>query len=397
MRTYKFRALNADGKTIRGKLNINDEMELLKSLRKKGYFLLDYKLVKNKKGRLSVSFKDIAIFCRQFSDILNCGIDLSEGIDILCNEKINPHIRDSLFVIKSNIANGRSLYTSMSDFRGVYPKFMLDLVRIGEESGNLDLEFANLSKYYTEKYNIKMKIITALTYPFIVFITAITVLSFMVLKIIPDFLEDINKMSDKPISNISTLMTLNRILASGWFKLIILTFLLITWFLYTNRYLDKIFEIIKLKIPIIRKVYTDINEINIARSLNILMASGISVVSSFEIIRDTLTFQPLKEKLENVIFNIERGMSVSNAIREEKLFKDIFISMISVGEETGRLEEMIQNVVSIKEFDINENIIKLTNLIEPLTILILGGLIACIIGSILVPMLNIMDSVGSLY
>lgn len=397
MRTYKFKALDANGKTIRGKLNLNDERELLKSLRKRGYFLLDYKLVKNKKRYLSVSFKDIAIFCKQFSDILNCGIDLSEGLEILCNEKINPHIRDSLFIIKSKIANGKSLYTSMSDFREIYPKFMLDLIRIGEESGNLDVVFAKLSKYYTEKYNIKMKIITALTYPFIVFITAITVLSFMVLKIIPDFLEDINKMSEKPISNMNTLMTLSKILASSWFKLIILALILIIWFMYTRGYMKKIFEVIKLKIPVMRKVYTDINEINIARSLSILITSGISVISSFEIIRDSLTFQPLKEKLGNVICNIERGMSVSNAIREEKLFKDIFISMISVGEETGRLDEMIQNIVSIKEFDINENIIKITNLIEPLTILILGGLIACIIGSILVPMLNIMDSVGSIY
>lgn len=397
MKTYKYKALDIQGKCINGKFTLEDERQLVYLIHEMGLFLLEYKLTRNKVYLNKVNLKDISMFCKQFSEILRCGINLSKGIDILCRQKMNPLIKDSLHIMKSDLENGKSVSSSMSSFPKVYPKFMIQMIQIGEYSGNLDRILFNLSKYYIEQYNIQKKIKTALIYPASVFIITIVIVLFLVFKILPEFVKDIVKISEMPIENMNKLMDINRFITSSNFKAFMLTILIITGFLYRKGYLNKGLYFIKLRIPIISKICIDIDEINIAKSLSILINSGIPIISALEIILGSLNDEPIKDKVFKVICNIKEGMNLSGALKKENLFDDMFISMISIGEETGNLEEMIDNAVTIHEFDINEAASKISKLIEPITILILGGIIACIIVNILVPIMNTIDSVGSIY
>ncbi|QGU95135.1 type II secretion system F family protein [Clostridium bovifaecis] len=397
MKTYKYKALDIEGKCVDGKFTLEDDRQLLYMIHKKGLFLLEYKLTRNKECFNKVNLKDISTFCKQFSEILRCGINLSKGLDILCRQKINPSIKDSLNIIKSDVENGKSISISMSNFSKVYPKFMIQMVQIGEHSGNLDRILYNLSKYYIERYNMQKKIKTALVYPASVLIITIAIVLFLVLKILPSFIEDIVKIDEMSAENMNKLMNINRAISGSHFKVIMLTILITVGFLYWKGYLNKALNYIKPKIPIMGKIHTDIDEVNIAKCLSILINSGIPIISALEIIRDSLNDESIKDKVFRVICNIKEGMDLSKALKKESLFDDLFISMISIGEETGNLEEMIDNAVTIHEFDINETASKISKLIEPITILILGGIIACIIINILIPIMNLIDSVGSIY
>lgn len=399
MKTYKYKALDIKGKIIRGKYALKDERELFHIIHEKNLFLLNYKSTKSKVLFNQVTFKDIAIFCKQFSEILKSGINLSKGLDILCTQRLNSSIRDSLYSIKCDVENGKEIHSSLSNFPQIYPEFMIQMIKIGEYSGNLDNILSSLSEYYIEQYNIQKKIKTSLVYPLSVLISTIIIVLFLTLKILPNFISDISKTSDLSIDaeSMMSIMNMNKVITSNTFKISFIIVCILLLILYKKMNLTKVINHFKFEVPIISKVFLSIWEINIARSLNILIKSGIPIISALEIIRSSVDNDQIKDKISKVISNIRQGTNLSKALEKEVLFNDMFISMISIGEETGNLEDMIENAATIHKFDINETIHKISKLIEPITILIVGGIVACVIMKILIPIMNTLDSIESIY
>ncbi|KYH29797.1 MULTISPECIES: type II secretion system F family protein [Clostridium] len=399
MKTYKYKALDIKGKIIRGKYALKDERELFHIIHEKNLFLLNYKSTKSKVLFNQVTFKDIAIFCKQFSEILKSGINLSKGLDILCTQRLNSSIRDSLYSIKCDVENGKEIHSSLSNFPQIYPEFMIQMIKIGEYSGNLDNILSSLSEYYIEQYNIQKKIKTSLVYPLSVLISTIIIVLFLTLKILPNFISDISKTSDLSIDaeSMMSIMNMNKVITFNTFKISFIIACILLLILYKKMNLTKVINHFKFEVPIISKVFLSIWEINIARSLNILIKSGIPIISALEIIRSSVDNDQIKDKISKVISNIRQGTNLSKALEKEVLFNDMFISMISIGEETGNLEDMIENAATIHKFDINETIHKISKLIEPITILIVGGIVACVIMKILIPIMNTLDSIESIY
>lgn len=399
MKTYKYKALDMKGKIVRGKYALKDERELFHIIHEKNLFLLNYRLSKSKVLFSKVTFKDIAIFCKQFSEILKSGINLSKGLDILCTQRLNSSIRDSLYSIKCDVENGKEIHSSLSNFPQIYPEFMIQMIKIGEYSGNLDNILSSLSEYYIEQYNIQKKIKTSLVYPLSVLISTIIIVLFLTLKILPNFISDISKTSDLSIDaeSMMSIMNMNKVITFNTFKISFIIACILLLILYKKMNLTKVINHFKFEVPIISKAFLSIWEINIARSLSILINSGIPIISAFEIIKDSVDNDQIKSKLSKVISDIREGMSLSKALEEESLFDNMFISMISIGEETGNLEDMIENAAAIHKFDIDETIHKISKLVEPITILIVGGIVVCVIMKILIPVMNTLDSIESIY
>lgn len=394
MRTYKYKALDIEGNVVEEKLTLEDERQLIDLIHKKELFLLKYKLTRKIDLFSRVSCKDIGMFCKQLSQVLRCGMSLLEGIDILCLQKINPEIISSLYLIKVDIENGESIFSSMNKYPKIYSKFMTEMVQIGEESGSLVKILDNLSTYYMDKYNVQKKVKTALIYPISVFVITLMIVLFLILKIIPDFMKNMGKVDGVNIEGIIKIMEFNDFITSGNLIGIVIAALVLVKLLQLKGYLQKILDFIKLKVPVINKLYEDMYENRIARNLNILISSGIPIISALEIIKKSLSNESMERKITRTISNIKEGMSLTKSLKKEKIFKDFFISMISVGEETGNLEEMIDNAVKVNEIDSNEFIDKFTRLIEPITILILGVIILGVIINVMMPMMNMMDSFG---
>lgn len=395
MIAYKYKALNLKGNKVKGKLKVEDEKELIYAIRRRKLFLIDYKLSEKEKFIVKinkVNSKEISIFCRQFGQILRSGIDIEKGFEILCNEKINPIMKESLYYIKIDVEKGKNIYNGMNKFPNIYPKFMREMIQIGEESGNLEKVFLQLSEYYIEEYNIEKKIKTALIYPCTVLVSTLIITIFIILKILPSFVESIVGVNGEIPSSMNRIIKFNKFIMCYKFRIFSLITLLLIYILHNKGILKDIREKTLFKLPISGQIYKEIYEINFIKSLSILISSGIPIVSSLEIIKRSIKNIAIREKILKVIFNIREGIGLAQSLKSINLFNDFYISMISIGEETGNLEEMINNAVNIKEFDVRESINKISKIIEPVIIIILAVIITLIIFNILIPIVNSMEN-----
>ncbi|KEI02129.1 type II secretion system F family protein [Clostridium botulinum] len=395
MGIYRFKAIDLKGNLIRGKKSALKEVEFITSMREEGLFILDYKLINNAnilKLFKKVTSMDIGVLCKQLGELLNAGINIETALEVIENQKINYLIRDSLKIIRRDIEKGRTLFQSINKFSKIYPEFMRQMILIGEKSGNLDDIFIKLAKYYTDEHRMKKKIKNAIMYPLCVLIMTIIVTLFITFRIIPKFVTNFIKLNKSIPIGIQRILKFNKIIISYKFYVVVFIIGIIVYKLYKKGCFQILLEKIIFKSSL-GLVYKEIYEINIIKSLSILLDSGIPIITSLDIIVNSINNKVLKDKLLRVICEIKEGRSLGDALKKEKMFNDFFISMISVGEKIGKIEELINNAVKIKEEDIENLISRIVKSIEPITIIILGVIITFIMMNILMPMMSTMDSI----
>ncbi|KGN01907.1 type II secretion system F family protein [Clostridium botulinum] len=395
MGIYRFKAIDLKGNLIRGKKSALKEVEFITSMREEGLFILDYKLINNAnilKLFKKVTSMDIGVLCKQLGELLNAGINIETALEVIENQKINYLIRDSLKIIRRDIEKGRTLFQSINKFSKIYPEFMRQMILIGEKSGNLDDIFIKLAKYYTDEHRMKKKIKNAIMYPLCVLIMTIIVTLFITFRIIPKFVTNFIKLNKSIPIGIQRILKFNKIIISYKFYVVVFIIGIIVYKLYKKGCFQILLEKIIFKSSL-GLVYKEIYEINIIKSLSILLDSGIPIITSLDIIVNSINNKILKDRLLRVICEIKEGHSLGDALKKEKMFNDFFISMISVGEKIGKIEELINNAVKIKEEDIENLISRIVKSIEPITIIILGVIITFIMMNILMPMMSTMDSI----
>lgn len=395
MGIYRFRAINLKGNLIRGKKSALKEVEFITAMRKEGLFILDYKLINNDnilKLFKKVTSMDIGVVCKQLGELLKAGVNIETALEVIENQKINYLIGDSLKTIRRDIEKGKTLFQSINKFSKIYPEFMRQMILIGEKSGNLEDIFLKLAKYYTDKHKIKKKIKNAIMYPLCVLIMTIIVTLFITFRIIPKFATNFIKLNKSIPIGIQRILRFNKIITSYKFYVIVFIIGIIVYKLYKKGYFQIVLEKIMFKSSL-GLIYKEIYEINIIKSISILLDSGIPIINSLDIIVSSINNKVLKDRLLKVVCEIKEGHSLGDALKKEKMFNDFFISMISVGEKIGKIEELINNAVKIKEEDIENLISRIVKSIEPITIIILGGIITFIMMNILMPMMSTMDSI----
>lgn len=395
MGIYRFRAIDLKGNLIRGKKSALKEVEFITAMRKEGLFILDYKLINNDnilKLFKKVTSMDIGVVCKQLGELLKAGVNIETALEVIENQKINYLIGDSLKTIRRDIEKGKTLFQSINKFSKIYPEFMRQMILIGEKSGNLEDIFLKLAKYYTDKHKIKKKIKNAIMYPLCVLIMTIIVTLFITFRIIPKFAINFIKLNKSIPIGIQRILRFNKIITSYKFYVIVFIIAIILYKLYKAGYFQMVLEKIIFKSSL-GLIYKEIYDINIIKSISILLDSGIPIINSLDIIVSSINNKVLKDRLLKVVCEIKEGHSLGDALKKEKMFNDFFISMISVGEKIGKIEELINNAVKIKEEDIENLISRIVKSIEPITIIILGVIITFIMMNILMPMMSTMDSI----
>ncbi|KOA20960.1 putative type II secretion system protein F [Clostridium homopropionicum DSM 5847] len=395
MKKYSYKAIDLNGNIIKDNCLANDEKQLFKIIHENGLFLIKYKnsekkLIKNTKTK--VSHKDIAMFCKQLSEMLNCGINILEALRIIREDKINKYLKNCLLELEEMIYKGYSIHKSMSLFPEIFPAFMLEIIEVGEKSGRLEKVLSNLSKYYLAKYKLNKRLKSAAIYPIMIFIISIVFIFIIFTKVLPNLALAISDMTNKLPSNLETLLKLNTIFSSFEFKFGLLACTLLLYLLIKQNKYKGFFQSYKYKIPIIKKVFLEINQMKFSNEFYILIGSGVSIVNSLEIIEESTKDNFLKEKYKNIIYSVNQGESLSQSLEKSNLFHGIFLSMVRIGEEAGSLEEMLKVVLEINEININEFINKISKQIEPVVIIVVGFIVSAIVMNIFIPIIDSMYS-----
>ncbi len=399
MANYSYKAKNLAGEYLEGVIEANSRDEIDYALRDKGYFVVDATRQGSEftLGGLfgSVSVKDLAVFCRQFSVMINSGITIVESIGTLSEQVEKKKLKDALDVIHGDIQKGRLLSTSMELYPEIFPNFMRNMVKVGEASGSLDDILNRLADYYEHDAKIRRKIRTALTYPAILGVMTVGLVVLLMVKILPMFNDILNSTGgEMPLLTV-VLMAMSDFMVNNALGLIISIFLVVIGITYFKKTESGTywFDSIKLNLPVIKKSVIKVITARFARSLGILLKSGITIINAMDIIGDLIGNVVVEERFQSAKEEIKEGRGIAGPLKRLGLFPPLLIHMVTVGENTGELDEMLARTAGFFDEEVDEAIDKLTGMIEPVMIIIMAVVVGTIILSIMLPMISVLSSV----
>lgn len=394
---YKYIAKTINGTLLKDSFDCESIEELALYLREKELYLVKSTIIKkiNTNSRRP-NQKTISIFCKQFSVCLKSGIPICDILNLLYEQMLHKSIKKSLISIRENVQKGNSLCASMKKTTNVYPDFMINMIYLGEESGKLDIILEELSKYYEKEHKLLKKFTNSMIYPCTVFITLMIVSLFLLIKVIPIFIVNLNSFgADIPLITRLVIGSSNFARSNLLWILIVILILISVFMKYIKTQSGRfIFDKFKFICPIFGPVYKRIIYTRFSRGLNILLSSGVGLLRTFEIINDVIENKYFKLRLKNVSNDIKKGKDLASSLNAMNLFPQFFVAMIKIGEETGNLDGMFLTAADIFYEDAQENVEKATVMLEPIMIIFLGIMIGTIVLAVMLPMLSVMDSAG---
>jgi len=391
MPVYRYVAKNLKGETMDGEYEAVSLDALEQMLRTKGYFLVESR-VKGSEFTLSgmyskINAKDIAVFCRQFAVILNSGITILEAVGILRDQASKKRMREILDDVYNELQKGRVLSEAIMPYDDLFPEFMKNMIRVGEASGSLDTILNQLADYYENDYKIRRKIKSAMTYPAILGVLTVAVVILLMVAVLPMF-------SDMLTVTVF-LMSVSRFMVDNLLLIIAIAIVLIILFSYYIRTEGGRlwFDGLKLRLPVVKNTVLKTVTARFARSMSILLKSGIPIVNAMKIMQDLIGNRAVEEKFRGATDEIQEGKGIAGPMRRLEIFPPLLIHMIVVGESTGELDEMLGRTAGFFDEEVEEAIEKAVSMIEPAMIIIMAAIIGVIILSVMLPMVSIMETV----
>ena len=404
MPVYTYKVKNSEGEIFTGETKVDSKEVLLDLFNKHGYKPVEIieKTFVTDVSQLSIFRKkvktaDLAQFCRQFSIMLESGISIANALDVLRAQTVNPTLKDCLNDIYNNIQKGIALSSVMRSFPDIFPPILLSMVEAGEVSGQLDKVFTRMAGHFEKEHKQKQKLKGAMTYPVIVLIVAALVVTILVVKVIPTFGEALAGMNVELPALTQVMLNVSHFFTSYWYLMLFGLILLI----YGIKMMSKtsrgkiILDNISLKIPVASEVIKTLLTARFSRSLSTLLSSGVLMLESLQITKRVLNNSILIERMDKAIDNVKQGRSLTQAITEIQYFPPLLLSMLKTGEETGNIDETLEKAADFYEDQTEDKLQRLMTLLEPLIMIVLGGVVAFILFSVLYPMLSVYQNIGN--
>lgn len=400
MPEFIYKAQNSSGDILKGTLEAANEVNVLQSLREKGYYPIEIRKASVsmdlKIDILSkVKLKDISVFCRQFSTIIGAGMTVVNGLDIMRQQTENKKLREIINRVFEDVQKGRSLSESMRQFKE-FPVLFINMIEAGEVSGKLEEILERMAAYYEKEGKLRQKIKSALMYPVVISVVAMAVVIFLVTSILPMFVNMFKGFNvDLPLPT-RILLGINSVMGSYWYiilAIIVMLVIIIKKYIKSDvgrlRYHSLIF-----KLPIFGKVSKKIVTSRFSRTLAILLGSGVPVIQAMDILEKTITNAVVESGIRRCKEDIKKGSGLTRPISTIKIFPKMLIEMMSIGEETGTLDTMLQKTAQFYDDEVDIVVAGLTTLIEPVVIVLLGAVVGFIIISIVMPMFEMYQYIG---
>lgn len=401
MANYKYKAINSEGQRIEGTQTADSESQVREILLSNEYYPLSIekdnsKSKKHFSFRHKVKLKDIAVFCRQFYVMLDSGLSVGKTLNILMEQDENQKMKEALIGVNADVKRGETLANSMRKRKEVFPRLLTSMVDAGEKSGNLDMILKRMADYYEKENKIRGKIKSAMIYPIVLGIVAIIAITFILTFVMPTFIQMFEENNvELPAITKVVLATSKMIGKYG----IIIFIILVVGIYFLGKYFrseEGQYKLshINLKIPIIKKLTQKIIVSRFTRTLGIVSSSGMSLVTSLEVVASVVGNKIAEKELLGVKDKVIRGESLGESIMKIKIFPPMLGSMVKVGEESGSLDSILDKTADFYDDELEREIQTATALIEPLMIVVMGIIIGILLISILTPMFKMYNSIG---
>lgn len=414
---YQYEALNRKGERVSDIIDSTNETKAKQKLKSEGLYVVKIAPkttveaeaeVKSQKSLLGgiassitklnarrASAKQIGIFSRQLSTLLNAGMPLLRAINDILDQTDNQYFKQVIADIKDNLESGASFSNCLQKHKGVFSEMYINMVRVGENLGSLDSVIERLADIEEKNTMLKSKVQSALWYPMFLIVVSIGIVIFLMVKIIPSLSEMFVEMGKELPLPTKIVMGVSSFLTRYILFLAIAVIALLYMF---NRYIHtekgkRHFDEIKMKIPVIKTFYNKLIVLNFTQNMGIMLTNQVDILRSFEIVKKIVNNIIIEEKITEASHKIREGMGVSKALQGAGFLPKMVLGMIAAGEQSDSLDEMLVKIGKVYENEIDLAITSMMSLIEPVIILFMGGVVGTIVVSVIMPILEMNLSV----
>ena len=421
MPVFAYKGLNESGKEVRGLLDADSPKSLRAQLKKQGILITEHREETLKKGKdgkdgkgaaavlrsagaTEVDFKrfteritvnDIALTTRQLATLLKSGITLIESLTAIVDQVDNEKMKKVYGDVKSAVNEGSSLADALGQHPEVFNHLYVNMIRAGEASGSLDSVLLRLANFMESQARLRSKIMSAMLYPMIMLGVSGIILLILFIVVIPRITKIFTQVKAELPPQTKLLIFMADVVKGYWFILfpaIALGIYLFARWRKSAKGRPKWDRFI-LSAPIFGVVVRMVAVSRFARTLATLLRSGVPVLSALDIVRDVINNTRLADVVDEARNAIREGQSIADPLRRSREFPAIVVHMVAIGEKSGQLEEMLENVADNYDFQIDQRIEGLTTLIEPVMIVVMGVGIAFVVFAVLMPILQLSQHV----
>jgi type IV pilus assembly protein PilC len=402
--TYEYSVRDRTGKIVSGKLEADSQAAVVQKLKSMGYAPLQ--VTEKKSGGMSaeisipglgkkIKLKDLAVMSRQFAVMINSSLSLLRALTILSEQSENKELARVLGEVRNDVETGLALSAAMAKHPNAFPPLMINMIRAGEVGGFLDAVLLQLAENYEAEVKLRGKVKSAMTYPVVVFVIAIVAVVGMLLFIVPVFAKMFDDLGGELPAPTKVLVFLSGAMKiAAPLGLVGTIAFFITWpKVKHNQQVRNVLDPLKLKAPVFGKLTQKIALSRFSRNLGTMMRSGVPILQSLEIVSSTTGNVVLERAIKDVEESVRNGESLSQPLEQHSVFPPMVVQMMSVGEDTGALDEMLHKISDFYDQEVEATTEALTSLIEPLMIAVLGGIIGSMIIALYMPIFSVFNMI----
>ncbi|MDQ1585217.1 MAG: type pilus assembly protein PilC [Actinomycetota bacterium] len=398
--TFEYSVRDRAGKIVSGSLEAESQAAVVQKLKTMGYAPLSVNQTSGMKRELKipgfgkkVKLKDLAIMSRQFAVMINSSLSLLRALSILSEQSENPELARVLREVRNDVETGQALSASLAKHPEAFPPLMVNMIRAGEVGGFLDAVLLQIAENYEAEVKLRGKVKSAMTYPVVVFIIAILAVVGMLLFIVPIFAHMFDDLGGKlPAPTRILVFMSNAMKFAAPIGVVAFIAFMITWpKVKRTDQVRNVLDPLKLKMPIFGKLFQKIALSRFSRNLGTMMKSGVPILQALEIVSTTTGNVVLERAIRDVQDSVRSGESLAKPLENHSVFPPMVVQMMSVGEDTGALDEMLFKISEFYDQDVEATTEALTSLIEPLMIAVLGGIIGSMIIALYMPIFGLFN------
>lgn len=401
MATFTYTVRDKAGKVAKGKLEGESKEAVQAKLTQMGYIILDL----DQQGGLAslnnitfgtgVKVKDVTVFARQFSTMINAGLSLTKCLSILAGQTDNAYLRDIIGQVSKDVEAGQSLSDAMSRHPKVFPPIFVNMVRAGETGGVLDEVLNRVADHFEQEAALKGKIKSAMTYPVAMGAMVVLILAAMMIFVVPTFEKMFADMGGELPFVTQMLVDISHFVAgSGGIVSVVVIIAVIFTFKWWSKGPGKlIWDGAKLRMPVFGNMIRKMSVAKFTRTFGTLVAAGVPILSALDIVADTAGNEEVAQAVKKARSAIREGETIAKPLSESKVFPSMVVQMIAVGEETGALDAMLNKIADFYDEEVSTAVEGLTSLIEPLMMATLGVVVGGMVVALYLPMFQVITLV----
>ena len=399
MGAYEFVALDKSGKESKGVIEGDTPKHVRQLLRERSMFPVRVTEVAQREAKRQTTFSlrrglspgELALITRQMASLSQSGLPLEEVLLAVSQQNDQPRTKSILLGVRSKVMEGHTLADGLSDFPQAFPELYRATVAAGEQSGHLDVVLERLADYTEARQELRQRITNAMIYPAALIVMALAIISFMLATVVPRIVSVFENTSAELPALTRGLIATSDFLRGNWPWLIIVVAAALwgIWWVLQKEGPRRRYHQFLLRMPIAGRLTQGINTARFTRTFSILAGSGVPVLEAMKISAEVIENLPMRDAVNEATLRVREGAAISRSLAASKLFPPMMIHLISSGEAGGRLEEMLSRSATGQEREVDGLIAALLGILQPLLIVLMGGVVMVIVLAILLPIFEI--------